>query len=60
MAKPLKWEDGIPMCVPCSQLYLNPAFVEAVYSSSIDRPHTPERIMKAAIHTFHEQGHKSI
>lgn len=61
----MKWvkdPDGnppTPACVDCCQLMLNPLFVDAVYSVSIDKFGSPTRLMRAAIETYHEQGHKS-
>lgn len=59
MAKPLKWDGDMPLCAPCSRLYLDPLFVDAIYSVSIDKPHNPWTVMKQSIEAYHQQGHKS-
>lgn len=62
MAKKLVWSSTkygpFPVCVPCSQLMHDPLFVEAVYSVSIDKTGSPDKLMRAAINAYHEQGHK--
>jgi hypothetical protein len=63
VSKKLKWvttEYGsMPACGECVSLRLNPLFEEAVYSVSIDRTGSPEKLMQAALGAYHEQGHKS-
>lgn len=62
MAKKLKWiatEYGpMPACGECTSMRLNPLFEEAVYTVVLDRTGSPEKLMRAALEAFHEQGHK--
>ncbi len=63
--KPLEWfhasdgSDGmIPQCSTCAERYLDPMFMEAVYSVAIERGGGGPDLAKRVIDQFHANRHR--
>lgn len=59
--KPLAWYETelgpTPDCGTCLDRLMEPGFVEAVYSVSIEHPDDPVDLAKRAINRFHASRH---
>lgn len=59
--RPLAWLDldgrAVPACETCAGLMLSPLFVEAVYSTAIERPGDPQTMARGAVEEYHRRGH---
>jgi hypothetical protein len=60
--KPLQWDTVgrilIPNCDTCMDLYTQPGFREAVYSTAIEHPGDPADLARRTLDAWHAARHQ--